>query len=119
MLSLKLFFRSFYYAARGVRVAWKQEQSFRIQILIAAVVIFLIFYLQVVAWQAVALLLLTVFVLVLELLNSTLERMIDVFKPRLHPYVEDIKDIMAATVLVASIGSLIIGLIILWPYLFH
>jgi diacylglycerol kinase len=56
-------------------------------------------------------------VLVLELMNSIFERMVDILKPRIHHYVEDIKDIMAGTVLVASLGSALIGLLIFWPYI--
>jgi diacylglycerol kinase len=56
-------------------------------------------------------------VLVLEIINSIFERIVDVYKPRLNPYVRDIKDMMAAAVLIASLGAAIIGLMIFIPYL--
>lgn len=56
-------------------------------------------------------------VLVLELLNSAVERIIDLLKPRLHHYVADIKDITAGMVLVASVGSVMVGLAIFMPHL--
>jgi len=117
MFSLKRLFRSFRCAAKGIWIALRYEQSFRVQLCVAAVVIFLIFYFQVKLWEAVALLLLVISVLTLELLNSILERIVDVLKPRIHPYVEEVKDLMAGAVLIAAIGALVIGLLILLPYI--
>ncbi|KKW17389.1 MAG: Diacylglycerol kinase [Candidatus Magasanikbacteria bacterium GW2011_GWA2_50_22] len=117
MLSLRRLFKSFHYASRGIAIAWQYEQSFRVQVFAALAVIFLIFWFKVLLWQAVALLLLIILVLTLELINSILERFIDVLKPRIHPMVEEIKDLMAGAVLIASLGALIVGLLILSPYL--
>lgn len=116
MLSIKQLVKSFHYASRGILVAWKSEQSFRVQVGVAALVVFLIFWLAVPLWQAVALLLLIILVLTLEIINSILERFVDVFKPRIHPMVEEIKDLMAGAVLIASLGALIVGLLIFVPY---
>ena len=117
MLSIKRLFKSFHYAARGIAIAWKHEQSFRVQVLVAVAVVGLILWLRVTLPQAVVLLLLIIFVLTLELINSILERFVDVFKPRIHPMVEEIKDLMAGAVLIASLGALIVGLLIFVPYL--
>jgi diacylglycerol kinase len=116
MINPKRLHRSFRCAFRGIYLAWTQEQSFRLQSLIALFVIGLIFYFPLKIWQVIILLMLIMLVLILELINSILERIIDVLKPRLHPYVEDVKDMMAATVLIAALASLIVGLIIFWPY---
>lgn len=116
MFSIKRLVKSFHYASRGILIAWKYEQSFRIQLVAAIVVVALIFYLAVPLWQAIALLLMIMLVLTLELINSVLERFVDVFKPRIHPMVEEIKDLMAGAVLIASLGALIVGLLIFVPY---
>ncbi|MDP3245199.1 MAG: diacylglycerol kinase [bacterium] len=116
MFNLKQFFRSFYYASRGVAVTWKAEQSFRVQVALALLIMVLMAVLRVKAWEAVALFLVIFSVLTLELLNSIIERIVDTLKPRISPFVEEIKDIMAAAVLLASIGALLVGLIILVPY---
>lgn len=98
-------------------IVLKEEQSFQMQLLAGAVVICLIVYFNIKSWEAALLILLVMMVLVLELINSIFERIVDVLKPRLHPYVEEIKDIMAAAVLLASIVSAVIGIIIFWPYI--
>jgi diacylglycerol kinase len=72
-------------------------------------------YFRVSKSEAVALILVASSVLVLELINSTLERVVDYMKPRLHHYVEVVKDMMAGAVLVASLGAAVIGIIIFYP----
>jgi undecaprenol kinase len=67
------------------------------------------------AEEWIVILLLVGSVLALEMINSIFERIVDTFKPRIHPAVRDIKDIMAATVLVASLIAAIIGLTIFIP----
>jgi len=75
------------------------------------------FYFRVKPWETVALVLVIVSVLVLELLNTIFEHLSDILKPRLHHYINIIKDLMAAAVLLASLGAIVVGLIIFWPYL--
>jgi diacylglycerol kinase len=65
----------------------------------------------------VILILLIALVLTLEILNTIIEHMVDIVQPRLHESVRTIKDMMAGAVLVSSLGSVIIGLIIILPYL--
>jgi diacylglycerol kinase len=108
--------KSFRYAYRGMARVAKEEQNFRIQLLLAVAVVVLMFVFDVTTAEKALLILAIIVVLVLELMNSIFERMVDIMKPRIHHYVEDIKDIMAGTVLVASAGALLIGILIFWPY---
>jgi len=117
MMSIKRLFQSVCYASRGIGIAWQYEQSFRIQVVVALIVVALMVWFRVALWQAIALLLLIILVLTLELINSILERFVDVFKPRIHPIVQDIKDLMAGVVLIASLGAGVVGLLIFLPYL--
>jgi diacylglycerol kinase len=117
MLDLGRLKRSFGYAGRGLSRAFREEMSFRVQLAVALVVLILMFIFPLRVTEKLFLVMGIVSVLVLELINSILERLVDVYKPRLDPYVQDIKDMMAAAVLVASLGSLIVGLVIFVPYL--
>lgn len=107
---------SFKFAFRGLRYVIRHEQSFRIHLIIAFLVVVLMVYFKVALWESVALIIAVIMVLVLELINSTFEKMVDILEPRMHPYAQVIKDIMAATVLLASIGATAIGLIVFIPY---
>ncbi len=118
LLNFKIIIKSFQYAFKGLKYALWQEQNFQIQIIIASAVIILMIYVRVKIWEAIILLLVIIFVLVLELLNSIFEKMIDILKPRVHHYVKIMKDMMAAAVFLASLGALIVGLLIFLPYFF-
>ena len=115
-LSLKRLQRSFKYAMHGFVYVFKNEQNFQIQLSIGFLVVLAVIFFKVQIWQAIILLMLITLVLVLELINTIFERIIDILKPRIHSYVEIIKDIMAAAVLIASFGSTIIALLIFMPY---
>ena len=109
--------KSFVYAWKGLTLVFRTEQNFRIQIVVGIIVLGVGYFLYLPAWKMITLLLVTGFVLVLELVNSLFERLLDAFRPRIHHYIEEMKDIMAAAVLIASIGAVIIGLILFWPHL--
>ncbi|MFH1315284.1 MAG: diacylglycerol kinase family protein [Candidatus Uhrbacteria bacterium] len=117
MKTIKQLNKSLHHAFNGVRQVYKTENSFRLQILAGLLVVILAFYLPLQAWEQVIVIIMIGFVLVLELINSVFERLVDSFRSRVHPMVGEIKDIMAATVLLASVFTVIIGLIIFIPYL--
>ncbi len=117
MKMIKSVFISFGHAWRGLRLAFRTERSFRLQIAAALAISILLFLLPFRDWERVVLLLAMAAVLVLELLNSMVERFVDLVKPRLSLAVRDIKDLMAAAVLLSSLFAAVIGALILWPYL--
>ena len=104
------------YAFRGLIHVFQTESSFRWQILAAFLVLVLMNVYALANWQRIILLLLISSVLVLEVINSVLERLVDSFKPRVHPVVAEVKDMMAGAVLVSSLTSAIVGFMILWPF---
>lgn len=117
MVNIKNLKRSLRYSGKGIVLVFKTEQNFRIQTVVFFLVVIISFYFKIKVWEAVAVILASVIVLVLELINATFERMIDVVIPRMSDFVKDIKDIMAATVLIASVAAFIIGVLIFYPYL--
>lgn len=93
------------------------EHSFRIHALVAMAVVIAILFLKLDRASAAILILLVSSILSLELVNTVVERFVDMLEPRVHPYVGIIKDLMAAAVLITSVAAVIIGLVIFWPYL--
>lgn len=63
------------------------------------------------------LLIIIVMVLGMELINTAFERVIDMLKPRVHPYARIVKDMMAGAVLLTACLAVIIGALIFLPYL--
>lgn len=117
MKTAKQLFRSFGFAWRGVVKVAKEEQNFRIQLVLAVLVAGAAYVFQLRSTEEAMLFLAASFVLVLELANSAVERIIDIMKPRIHHYAQDIKDIAAAAVLVASCGAVAVAAAIFWPHL--
>ncbi len=118
MISIRQLLRSFKYAWHGLKFVW-QENNFRVQVIIGCLVIILMYLFGLKRLEKVALIIVIFSVLILESLNTIFEHLSDILQPRLHSYIMIIKDIMAAAVLMASIGAFIIGLLIFWPYFFN
>ena len=53
-----------------------------------------------------------------EAFNTAFEFLADVASPEFHPLVKKAKDVAAGAVLISAIGAVIIGIIIIGPYLF-
>ncbi len=117
MISPKFLKKSFKNAWQGIKIAFKEEQSFRIQIGASLIVGILILALPLERWETALLVLCIGAVLVLELLNSIIERFVDIVKPRVHEYARIVKDLSAAAVLVMAFTAGILAVIIFWPYL--
>lgn len=107
--------RSFSFAARGFRYVLRGERNFQIELLIAGLVLLGMAIFDLSVMERVALVLCIAWVLTLELVNTAVERIMDVLQPRIHPYARIIKDVMAAAVLVSAGGALLIGLVIFLP----
>lgn len=111
------FLKSLKHAWRGLRLCFRTERSFRIQVAGTVLVTGLAILFPLQTWERVSLAFVVMVVLVLELINSSLERLVDLVKPRLHEYVGDVKDLMAGAVLVAASAAVVVGFLLFWPHL--
>jgi len=111
------FKKSFNCALRGLKYVIKNERNFRIELLIAIFVVFLATVFNIKIWEFVVLIFLITWVLVTELINTVVERVVDILEPRVHPYARLIKDIMASVVLLSAGMSILVGGIIFSSYL--
>jgi len=116
MIKIKRLYKSFTYAFRGLGKTLKEEQNLQIQSIAGLVVIILGWYFRIEVEEWLILILVIGLVILMEIINSAIERITDVLKPRLDSYVKEIKDIMAAAVMLASVIAIIVGLIIFIPY---
>lgn len=101
----------------GIGAAFREEANFRIQFLIAILVVFFMMVLGLNAIEKSILLLMILVVLSLELINSQIEKFLDLIEPNHHPRVKIIKDFSAGAVLLSAIGSMVIGILIFLPHL--
>lgn len=116
MFSFRRLIKSFADALKGLKQVYKSEQNFRIQLFISLIVILASLYFPLKIWERILLVLLMLLVLLVEMLNTAFEYFSDLIKPRVHHYIESIKDIMAGAVLLTALVAVVIGLIIFLPY---
>lgn len=100
-------FRGFGYALKGIFRTVREERNFRIHLVAVGLVIWFSFLYEVTVGQALMLLIFCTVVLSLELLNTAVERAVDLISPQRHPLAEKAKDAAAGAVLVAAVGAVI------------
>lgn len=114
----RLFLRSLRHAFRGMLDVARAEQSFRLQLGVSALVLGLALIFPLETWERILVLLLCTAVLVLEILNSIMERFADAVQPRLSSMVREIKDMMAGAVFLTAITAGVIGVLIFSPHVY-
>jgi len=117
MERLEQFKKSLRYAFRGLDYVVRHEKNFQNQLVAAILVMIAMIYFNLAKWEIVLLFLVIMVTLIMELLNTVMERVVDMLKPSVHPYAKLIKDLMAAAVLVTSILAVVIGIVIFSPHL--
>jgi undecaprenol kinase/diacylglycerol kinase (ATP) len=114
---MKKFLNALSFAFEGIKQFFSRDRNGRIQVLMGTTAIILGFTTSISSFQWLLVLLCIGLVISLEMINSAIERYCDLVTTNFHPGIKIIKDIAAGAVLVASITSLIIGLIIFIPAL--
>jgi diacylglycerol kinase len=112
MDSHRKFWKSFRHAFRGFGHALESEHNFRIHLVAALAVIGAIIFFKFSPLESALLIGVTVLVLSLELMNTALEKTLDMLEPNHHPLVGKIKDMAAASVLVAALGALVVAVFV-------
>ncbi|MDQ7843773.1 MAG: diacylglycerol kinase [Armatimonadota bacterium] len=107
---------AFRYAASGLHYAVRTQRTFRIQLLCAALIALLTFWLRP-GPLGTALVALALFgVLASELMNTGVEAIVDLLVERNHhELARRAKDIAAAAVVTAVVGAVIAGALVLGP----
>jgi len=109
--------RSFPYAINGLKTALKNEPNFRVHISFALVVIILGLILKLTAVEMAILFLTIGFVIIMELINTMLESLVNLVSPEIREHAKIAKDVSAAAVLVSAIISIVIGILLFLPKL--
>ncbi len=109
--------KSFGYAWAGMRTAFLKEPNFRVHVFatILAVALGLFVGLNNQEW---AILVITItMVVVLELLNTAIEAVVNLVSPQMQEAARIAKDTAAAAVLLSAVGAVIVGLMLFVPKL--
>ena len=114
---MKTFLRSVIFAFHGVKQFFSRERNGKIQTVFGITAIVLGFTVSLSSFQWLLVLFCIGLVISLEMINSAIEKYCDLVTTDFHPRIKVIKDVAAGAVLVASLMSLVIGLIIFIPAL--
>ena len=107
---------SFFYAAKGLGYAFSTQRNFRIHVGFALGAFVLGLLLGLNKSDLAIMALTATSVLVVELLNTAIESVVDLaIGKRFHPLAQIAKDCSAGAVLVASISSVLIAVLLLFP----
>lgn len=101
--------KSFKFAFSGIKEAIKNEPNFMVQVAIAIIAVFMAIFLKLNHIEWLVLLLTISIVLILELVNTSLEAIVDLVSPEIKERAKVAKDVAAAAVLLSSISSVVIG----------
>ena len=112
---LTRFFNSFKYSVQGLKYAYKYEQSMTIHFFAATCVIVAGILLKISLMEWLICFMLFGLVMATELINTSIEAVVDLTCPNIHPLAKVAKDTASAAVFVFALVAFISGLIIFVP----
>lgn len=107
--------KAFGYARKGLILFFKTEKSAWIHLATTILVISASFLFQLSLTEWIAIVFAIGFVIVTEILNTSIEELVDMVQPDYHPMAGRVKDFGAAAVYISVITSLIIAGIVFTP----
>jgi diacylglycerol kinase (ATP) len=109
--------RSFGYAFEGLATIVRTQPNFWVHVAAACIALVLGVLLRLSEVELALIVLSIGLVLVVESVNTAVETMCDLISPGHDPLVKRAKDISAASVLIAAVAALALGLLVFVPHL--
>ncbi|UQY43830.1 diacylglycerol kinase [Erwinia sp. PK3-005] len=105
------------YSWKGLRAAWQHEAAFRQEAILTLAAVIIACWLDVDAITRVLLIGSVFLIIIVEILNSAIEAVVDRIGSEFHPLAGRAKDMGSAAVLLSIILALFVWVTLLWPYL--
>lgn len=105
------------YSLAGLRTAWRSEHAFRQELLLLAVASVVALLLPLPALHKLLLIGVFVLVLIIELINSAIEAVVDRVSLDRHALSKNAKDFGSAAVLLSVLLAMATWAVIIWPLL--
>ncbi len=110
---LRRVWNAFHYSRAGLQAAYRHEDAFRQEALLALVLIPLAIWLGEGAVERALLIGCVLLVLIVELINSAIEATVDRISLELHPLAKRAKDIGSAAVMIALLNAVLVWVLVL------
>lgn len=112
---LKRIFSAFGYSVAGFKSAWRNEHAFRQELFAVVIATIVALFLPIPAWQKLLLIAVFVMVLIVELINSAIEAVVDRVSLERNPLSKNAKDFGSAAVLLTLMLAVATWVVIVWP----
>lgn len=103
------------YSRDGLGAAWKNEAAFREEVLLAIITLPLALYLGKTGPDRALLIGSIILILIVEILNSAVEAVVDKASPEKHELAKRAKDMGSAAVLLSLVNAAAVWICVLWP----
>lgn len=108
---------SFNYAVAGIIYVLKTQRNMRIHFAIAIITLFVSLFLDFSRLEFLILLLTIAFVMAAEMINTSIEKTIDLITEEYHPLAKVAKNVAAGAVLTSAINAIIVGYLLFFDRL--
>lgn len=106
--------RSFRFAYEGVKYALSTQRNMKFHFFAALVVLTLALFFRLTKYDVLFILLAVTLMIVTELINTAVEKAVDLAMPDIHPLAKIAKDVAAASVLVSAAFAAVTGMIVFY-----
>lgn len=100
---------SFNYAVSGIIFALKTQRNMRIHFISATLILFLSLFLNFTRLELILLFFTISLVIIAEMINTAIEKAIDLFTKEYHPLAKISKNVAAGAVLIAAVNAIIVA----------
>ena len=101
------------YSWKGLRAGWQNEEAFRQEVILAAILIPLAIWLDTGLIQTILLMASILLILIVEILNSAIEAVVDLVTAEKHTLAGRAKDMGSAAVMLSLINAAVIWCLVL------
>ena len=107
------------YSIKGIFWMLKSERNFQLEVFALIINLFLIVYFKLNSTDVALILLVCFLVLIAETINTAIEKICDFVEPNFNKKIGLIKDIAAGAVILATLLSIITGVLVYSKYFFY
>ncbi len=108
--------KSFYYAVKGVADLLRTEQNARIHLIATIAVFILAVLFRINRLEVAVIFMAVILVFAMEIINTAIEKMLDLLHPQSHYMIAKIKDAMAGAVLISATIAVVVFVLVFYPH---
>ncbi|KRE90380.1 diacylglycerol kinase [Paenibacillus sp. Soil766] len=106
--------KSFRYAYEGIKYALDTQRNMKFHFFVAFLVLLAALFIHLSKTDILFILLAVTLMIVTELINTAVEKTVDLAMPDRHPLAKIAKDVAAASVLVSAMFAIVVGLVVFY-----